>query len=454
MREIINHEHNRRNILQKLFSGGKELNEVYFRLTLLLSAIFALTGTIFYSVIDYPWYFTTWGGVVMLFFLVLLWFQIEKPQYQKIILILFILSVLITLNYYWFINGGFQSPVLIIMVSLIALLIFSTSSPNIFYISAVIGLNITVLFFIELYFPHLVKQFANEKQLLMSHIFVFVFIFAAIIPTLVLSKKKFIQEKEKAEYDNHQKSAYLANMSHEIRTPMSAIVGFAELLQQPRIKQKERDEYIFIIQQNSELLLRLINNILDLSKLEANLVSINISRFCIKSLLGQVYNAHITQTEKKGIYLETDLPEELNDAEIESDRTLLFQVFSNLITNALKVTNEGDIRFGVRLKNERLSFFVFDTGPGIPKDQQKRIFERFSQLHSYSNYKIKSNGVGLGLSICKAIVDLLGGDISLHSEVNKGSTFIFSFPSGLLYRHNYTSLETSNGINIRERIIS
>jgi signal transduction histidine kinase len=237
-------------------------------------------------------------------------------------------------------------------------------------------------------------------------------------------------------------------MSHEIRTPMNAIVGFAELLKDPDVSGREQNEYIDIIRQNSDLLLNMINNILDLSKLEAKLVEKNSSQFCIKSLFSQIYNAHITQIRKTNLFLEHDIPEELRNAEIKSDRTLLFQVFSNLITNAIKVTREGEIRFGARLKNNRLSFFVFDTGPGIPPDQQKKIFERFSQLKNPSNGTTSAEGVGLGLSICKAILKLLGGEIKLHSEVNKGSTFIFSFPADTIIANTNECIQEKDSLLI------
>lgn len=130
-------------------------------------------------------------------------------------------------------------------------------------------------------------------------------------------------------------------MSHEIRTPMNAIVGFAELLKSPDLTKNEQHDYIDIIRQNSDLLLNMLNNILDLSKLEAKLVEINTSEFSISSLFSQIYNAHITQIRKTRLFFEKDIPDEIKNIVIKSDRTLLFQVFSNLITNAIKVTRQG-----------------------------------------------------------------------------------------------------------------
>lgn len=332
----------------------------------------------------------------------------------------------------WIYNGGTQSPSPIIFIAFIALIVYLDPKPGAGYISLLLGLNILALTVVDLYFPEQITPYQSDQQRITDFLFVIIFLFLAVIPALSYARQIIIKQKEQAERDNHQKSAYLANMSHEIRTPMNAIVGFAELLKQPDVSRYEQKEYINIIRQNSELLLNMINNILDLSKLEARLVEKNSAQFCISSLFKQIYNAHITQVRKTNLFLEQDLPKNLQNIVIRSDRTLLFQVFSNLITNAIKVTKEGEIRFGARLKNNRLSFFVFDTGPGIPCDQQKRIFDRFSQLKNSPSGTTNTEGVGLGLSICKAILDLLEGQIKLHSEVNKGSTFIFSFPADII----------------------
>jgi signal transduction histidine kinase len=365
----------------------------------------------------------------------------RKKFIKNLSVYLYFILVVITLNGMWVFKGGSQSPTPIVFIVLMAVIVYLNPKPGAKIISFIMGANILALLFIEWQLPHLILPYKNEQQRIFDHAVVVIYLFAAVIPALSYARKIIIREKEKAEHDNRQKSAYLANMSHEIRTPMNAIVGFAELLQQRELNFKERDEYIYIIRQNSELLLNLINNILDLSKLEANLVSTQSATVCINSLMMQVYNAHINQAKKAGIHLEKDIPPDLQNVVIESDRTLLFQVFSNFITNALKVTLDGDVRFGARIKKDRLSFFVFDTGPGIPLNQQKKIFKRFSQLKSQKSSQVNSEGVGLGLSICKAIVDLLGGEIELHSEVNKGSTFIFSFPAHIIKFHNHHSLD-------------
>ncbi len=432
-------------LMKKVLSRQSNPNNHFFDIIIILTFFFGLVNTISNYIIGLHTFANIWSAAITLF-MIFIFFLVrqEKKLLKNIALYLYFISVLISINALWLYNGGSQSPSPLIFISLMALIVYLNPKPGATIISFIVGTNIIVLLIIEWQFPNLVVFYKNEQQRIMDHLVATFYLFAAVIPALAYERKLIIKEKEQAEDENKQKSAYLANMSHEIRTPMNAIVGFSELLQDQGINQKEQNEYIYIIRQNSELLLNLINNILDLSKLEANLVTIRKSTFCINSLLSQIYNAHINQAQKTDIHFEKDIPYEFRNAMIETDRTLLFQVFSNLIINALKATQKGVVRFGVRRKKDGLLFFVFDTGPGIPFDQQKKIFERFSQLPSNHNGKVNSEGVGLGLSICKEIIDLLGGEIKLHSEVNVGSTFIFSFSTNTLKYHGHQIQENEN----------
>jgi signal transduction histidine kinase len=420
-------------LIRKLLSRKGDFTEHFFCIIICLAFLFAALSTIFNLLIGLPTMVVAWSGLLSLILVAVFFLnrQSEK-KYRTITKSLFYLSVVFTLNGMWIFNGGSKSPSPLIFMAFMVLIVYMEPKPGAGFISLLIGINLVALILLEFYFPDLILQYQSTEQRILDFLVVVSFLFLAVVPALSYSRRIIIQQKEQAEKDNRQKSAYLANMSHEIRTPMNAIVGFAELLKHPDVSRNEQHEYIDIIKQNSDLLLNMLNNILDLSKLEAKLVEINLSEFCVASLFSQIYNAHITQINKTNLFLEQDLPEELKNIVIKSDRTLLFQVFSNLITNAIKVTQEGEIRYGIRLKNREIHFFVFDTGPGIPRDQQEKIFERFSQLNNALNDNTHSDGVGLGLSICTAILNLLGGQIKLDSEVNKGSTFIFSFSADII----------------------
>jgi len=421
----------------KLLTAGEELKSCCFRLILFFSASFGLV----YTSIGYFSGFSAKTGIAGLIFssiaALLLLFHIKKPSANKQIKGIYFASLLLVLNMLWINHGGPQSPLLLVFAGIPVLLILIYPQRTTIALSGLVVLNIIFLYGIEWFFPGMTKPYASEHLKWIDHILVFVFFLSGIVPTLIFFRNRILAEKARADYENQLKSTYLANMSHEIRTPMNAIVGFTELMQYPEARRDELNEYINIIRDNSQLLLKLINNILELSKLEANLKSTNITNFSLRNFFDQVYNAHITQARKAGLHLESDLPPELENASIQSDQTLLFQVFSNLINNAIKITTEGEVRFGARLKHNRLSFFVFDTGPGIPPELQKKIFERFSQLKGQN--QIVNQGAGLGLSITKAILDLLGGEIKVHSNINQGSTFVFSFPVHILKQNQYFS---------------
>lgn len=228
--------------------------------------------------------------------------------------------------------------------------------------------------------------------------------------------------KEKAEESDHLKSAFLANMSHEIRTPLNAIVGFSGLLAMPE-NYEERDEYINIINNNNELLLQLINDILDLSRIEANTLEFIYSDIDINQLLCDIEQ---TSRLKAAEGVQVSFVEKLPHCIIRTDKNRLSQVVTNFINNAIKFTKEGCIYFGYKHEANNLYFYVSDTGCGIDKEVKDSVFQRFVKLDSFAQ------GTGLGLSICQMIVHKLDGEIGVDSEPGKGSTFWFTLPDTVI----------------------
>ncbi|MBS5623775.1 MAG: hypothetical protein KHW86_00970 [Porphyromonadaceae bacterium] len=243
--------------------------------------------------------------------------------------------------------------------------------------------------------------------------------------SLLIDERKKMEEellkaKEAAEISNHLKSAFLANMSHEIRTPLNAIVGFSNVLAYTE-DENERQEYIKIIENNNTLLLQLIGDILDLSKIEAGVFEFVYSKVNLNVLLMEIIR--VARLRLKDNSVAVEFVECLPECVIYSDVNRLMQVMNNLITNAIKFTTKGSIRVGYRLReDESLYFYVSDTGCGIPADKLKEVFGRFVKLNSFQQ------GTGLGLSICESIVTRLGGQIGVISEVGQGSTFWFTLP--------------------------
>ena len=226
-----------------------------------------------------------------------------------------------------------------------------------------------------------------------------------------------IREREKAEEANRLKSAFLANMSHEIRTPLNAIVGFSTLLTNEE-NQEEREEFIKIIENNNELLLQLINDILDLSKIEAGTLEFTYSDVDVNSLLTGIEQSCRIRNQHPEVQISFE--ERLPQCLIHTEQNRLTQVITNLLNNAMKFTTRGSIRFGYRQEGNMLRFYVKDTGCGIPADKIDSVFGRFVKLNSFQQ------GTGLGLSICKTIVEKLGGEIGVESEEGKGTLFWFT----------------------------
>jgi PAS domain S-box-containing protein len=235
--------------------------------------------------------------------------------------------------------------------------------------------------------------------------------------------------KEKAEESDKLKSAFLANMSHEIRTPMNAILGFSELLKAEHITKEERDEYINIIRNKGNELLLIINDIIDISKIEAGDVRIMPEYFSVKDFMLEIYQQftgekNIMNKQQVQFRLNMDKDQELI---IFTDRSRLKQVFNNLIHNAFKFTYEGFVEIGFESASEtHIRFFVSDTGIGIPEDKQNIIFERFRQVDE--SISSQYGGTGLGLAISKNLSVLLGGDIFVKSKPGHGSTFYVEMP--------------------------
>lgn len=237
---------------------------------------------------------------------------------------------------------------------------------------------------------------------------------------------ELIKSKELAEQGNRLKTAFLANMSHEIRTPMNGILGFAGLLKEQNLTGEEQQTYINLIEKSGARMLNLINDLIDISKVESGLMELSFAFTNLNDKLDFLYRFFKVEAGQKGLELTIDSKITPKDAIVSTDQDKLYSILSNLIKNALKFTKTGSIRFGCELKGDNFEFFVRDTGIGIAKEKQKIIFDRFMQADSSLSRAFE--GAGLGLSISKAYVNMLGGEIWLESEAGVGSCFYFTLP--------------------------
>ena len=272
----------------------------------------------------------------------------------------------------------------------------------------------------------------------------------------VTERKKVEDElviaKNKAEESNQLKLAFLANMSHEIRTPMNAIIGFSDLLKESESK-AEHEEFTNIISENSKQLLRLIDDVILYSRLQSEIINLNLKTFKVSDLISKILKSFEIYSNNKNIKLQSILNKEDSNLLIEADYDKIWQVLTNLISNALKYTLKGNVTIGFSVKDKLIEFYVEDSGMGISKEEIPLIFDRFYRTPRVQDDAIR--GTGLGLSISKEIVEILGGNISVKSEINKGSKFSFEIPYKEIKektkkapKEKTKSVETSSNISI------
>jgi len=237
---------------------------------------------------------------------------------------------------------------------------------------------------------------------------------------------KQIKILEKLEKSDKYKTEFLSNMSHEIRSPINSIIGFSELLKDVKNDESKVNKYIEIIQNSSESLIKIVNDILDFSKIEEGKLEINKTNFDINKILENLYLINKNKNKNKNIELKINIPKNTNN--ILNDSFRLEQIINNLVNNSMKFTKSGYIEIGYKKQEFDILFYVKDTGVGISDDDQSKIFNRYIQAKQ-SNLESKIIGHGLGLSISKELVKLMGGEIWVKSELDKGSTFFFTLPN-------------------------
>jgi PAS domain S-box-containing protein len=266
-----------------------------------------------------------------------------------------------------------------------------------------------------------------------------------------LAEQRLILAKEKAEESDRLKSAFLANMSHEIRTPMNGILGFLTLMKEPDLSEENKAAYINIVTMSGHRLLETINDIIEISKIETGVIQVNMSAVSVAELIGYYNGFFHQQADQKGLefVVSNGLPEGLHY--FISDKNKLDSIISNLIKNAIKFTQSGSVHFGCYIENNRIVFYVKDTGIGIKKEHLSLIFERFVQ-GDFSASRLHE-GSGLGLSIVKAYVELLEGEIKVESKVGEGTIFSFSIPCIVTENGNSKNLKPSSEEKVHKKKI-
>jgi signal transduction histidine kinase/CheY-like chemotaxis protein len=263
-------------------------------------------------------------------------------------------------------------------------------------------------------------------------------------------KMELIKSKLKAEEGDRLKSSFLANLSHEIRTPMNAINGFTDLLINTKLKKDEKLEYLKVIEKSGKNLVSIIDDLIEMSKIESNQTAPNFTSVNLESCINELYETiKITIPKSKEIDFRIIKNQQSLPVIIYTDEIKLKQVIVNLVTNAIKFTDVGYVAFGYEVDeiNGKINFKIQDTGLGIDIDNQEYIFDRFKRIDS--ELSVKAGGLGLGLAISKAYVQMMGGTISLESKVNEGSTFSFSIPLEYNKEQGIIKRPTNNSIRLK-----
>lgn len=365
----------------------------------------------------------------------LAYLMIRRRVRVKLAIWVVILNTLLFFNVQWFrLEGSKGSGLMLLLILFIIISILFTKAERILALS-LFFVNLVVLLLIELKLPHLIRPFMSDFHRIFAVLEAFCFgcvFFAIVIHGII---KSYYEQKTKAEMADRLKSAFLHNISHEIRTPMNAIMGFSSILTQEDIKGRERHLYTEYIHSACRSLVKSIDEIMDLARIESNQYEVQYEECHVNELLRNVYQYIMDQATRNirkevefRIYMDRDAfpgrdPENIL---VRTDPALLKQILIFLLDNAVKNTYEGSIEFGCRERGGEVVFHVKDTGTGIPENEYQTLFQSFRKIQE-TDAKF-NRGLGLGLSISKKMVSLLGGRIWFESKPGEGSTFYFTIP--------------------------
>jgi len=404
-------------------SGELELKKRLIILTSLIMTFFGLVSILSNFLLGFgPVMIVLMAVISIIFFGFYLIGRFNLLNLQ--IYILISLTYLIIINIAWHYNYGSRGPVLSMFIILYAFYIFLWEKRILVFASIILLLNLLVLFILEWRNPDFTGNYPDE-YLRISDIYLGLFIAMLLIMAFVLTVKlNYMREYAQARKADQLKSAFLANMSHEIRTPLNAIVGFSSLVSDDSFDQEQREEFKNLINKNSDYLMFLIEDIIDLSKIEVGALNFMMAEIRLNELfekLKQSFSGSLGQ-ERSHLHIHYQL--KLDDPVIKTDAFRLEQVLRNLINNAIKFTEQGEVEFGVERLDGEITFYVKDSGIGIRPENIDVIFDRFVKVEERGRNMVRGTGIGLFLS--KQLIEKLGGRIWVQSEYGHGTTFYFS----------------------------
>jgi len=365
-------------------------------------------------------------------------------RYKFLARLIFSILAVFIMNIIFFYNFGSNGPVLYIVPIILLILYFIWTGFFQWFFLILLGVNVLLFFYLEFVQSDLINipDYPTEKDRIEDNYWSFLLFTIVGVGMLRIVRRSYLRDKRLAEQADQLKSSFLANMSHEIRTPMNTILGFSQLLEEEKSPEK-RKKFAAIINENGKSLLRLIDDIIDISRIEAGKLEIKEAEgdldILMESLRGtfqQILDNHQVDEVK----LIVSKPQQ--GTRVITDYERLRQILSNLIHNAVKYTEQGSITFGYSVSFDRIRFFVKDTGSGIRREEMDRIFERFHKVEYDRSRKIQK-GTGIGLALSMNLVRLLGGELLVESEYGIGSEFYFTIPLLLAEARTHKSSASS-----------
>jgi signal transduction histidine kinase len=414
------------NYLQKLIFGKSvfRFEEKILLFTPFLISIILFIGTVFNILLGLNLLIINGSAIGAIYFLGLYLYG-RYISRTKVVFLVVSITTLFYLDFLWFVNFGSNGPMMATLVVYYSFVILMFERKYLMPISLLLFLNLFGMYLVDIEFFDVIGDYPDHlsrvNDLYISMLFTLVSIFAFTYSI----KKNYIKEYERAKLADQLKSSFLANMSHEIRTPLNAIVGFSSLMSDSDLSEEDKNMFKKQVQQNSDYLLGLIEDIIDVSKIESNQLTINRRTFDVVPVIKQLalsFQLTILSGQNVKILNSLDFPTLL----INMDQIRFEQVLRNLLSNAVKFTEEGIIEIGCQKDKEFYTFSVTDNGMGIHADDQKVIFDRFRKIDNNKQHLFRGTGIGLFLS--KQLVELFGGKIWVESEIGKGSTFYFTIP--------------------------
>lgn len=399
-------------------------SERYFvALTAFVAAVFSLILGFFHlvSALKTTSVLLAVSTAILLF---VLHYVVRFYRYLLVPKIILTIGGLVILDFTFYIKYLSNGPVLLFILIFAALILLLWNGRALVLLIILYFLNLCLLFYLDYNAPDFSFEYPSSHKRIIDVYFSFFIYTTLLVGLLLLFKRDFLKQKKQAIESDRLKSAFLANISHEIRTPMNGILGFSELLKNPNLNPEIHEKYIEIIEISGHRMLNIINDVMDISKIEAGLVTIKSQACNVNEVLEQLYDTFNREVEAKGMALVYDDFGVEEPIIIKTDCDKLFDILKQLIKNAIKYSQKGVIAFGYSIKGKYIEFYVKDEGIGVPMEKQQCIFERFVQA-DIDDVEARQ-GAGLGLFIAKSYAELLGGSIWMESIPNVGSKFSFT----------------------------